>query len=80
MTEPRLTAEQRRALVLLAGGPHGATKARLLAGGFTVDMLTDLVREGLATAQRETMRVGGRQIRVERYRITDAGRDAFGET
>jgi hypothetical protein len=29
-------------------------------------MLTDLVREGLATAQRETMRVGGRQIRVER--------------
>jgi hypothetical protein len=49
-----LNAEQRRALELIAGGPHGATKSRLLAVGFTVDMLTDLVREGLATAQRET--------------------------
>ena len=37
-------------------------------------MLADLVSEGLATTQRETVRVGGRQIRVERYRITDAGR------
>jgi hypothetical protein len=45
----------------------------LLADGFTVDMLAGLVREGLASAQRETMRVGGQQIRVERYCITDAG-------
>ena len=74
-----LSAKQRRALELLAGSPRGCTKARLLADGFTVDMLTDLVREGLATAQRETMRVGGRQIRVERYRITDAGRMAIEE-
>src|SRR5260370_41567476 len=74
-----LSAEQRRALELLAGSARGCTKARLLADGFTVDMLTDLVREGLATAQRETMRVGGRQIRVERYRITDAGRMAIEE-
>ena len=51
--------------------------SRLLADGFTADMLADLVREGLATAQRETMRVGGRQIRVERYRITDDGRKAL---
>jgi hypothetical protein len=72
-----LSAEQRRALELLAGSPRGCTKARLLADGFTVDMLTDLVREGLATAQRETLRVGGRQIRVERYRTTDDGRKAL---
>jgi hypothetical protein len=72
-----LTAEQRQALELLAAGPRGYTKARLLVDGFTVDMLADLVREGLATAQRETMRVGGREIRVERYRITDAGRDVL---
>ncbi len=72
-----LSAEQRRALELLAGSPRGCTKARLLADGFTVDMLTDLVREGLATAQRETMRVGGRQIRVERYRTTDDSRKAL---
>ena len=74
-----LSAEQRRALELLAAGPRGYTKARLLADGFTVDMLAHLVSEGLATAQRETMRVGGRQIRVERYRITDAGRRAIEE-
>jgi DNA-binding PadR family transcriptional regulator len=42
-------------------------------------MLADLVRQGLATAQRETMRVGGRTIRVERYRITDDGRKALTE-
>jgi hypothetical protein len=74
-----LSAEQRRALELLAGGPRGYTKARLFADGFAIDMLADLVREGLATAQRETMRVGGRQIRVERYCITDAGRRAIEE-
>ena len=42
-----------------------------------VDTLADLVREALATAQRETMRVGGRTIRVEHYRVTDAGRKAL---
>src|SRR6266446_7264445 len=73
----RLSAEQRRALEILAGGPRGYTKARLLADGFTVDMLADLGGEGLATAQRETLRVGGRTIRVERYRISDAGRMAI---
>jgi hypothetical protein len=74
---PHLSAEQRQALELLAGGPRGYTKGRLLADGFTVDMLADLVREGLATTQRRTQRVGGRQIRVERYLITDAGRTAI---
>jgi hypothetical protein len=72
-----LSVEQRRALELLAGGPRGYTKARLLADGFTVYMLAGLVREGLATAQRETLRVGGQNIRVERYRISDAGRRAL---
>jgi hypothetical protein len=72
-----LNAEQRQALELIAGRPGGCTKGRLLADGFTVDMLADLVREGLATAQRGTLRAGGRTIRVERYRITDAGRRAI---
>ena len=72
-----LNAEQRQALELIAGRPGGCTKGRLLADGFTVDMLADLVREGFATAQRGTVRAGGRTIRVERYRITDAGRRAI---
>ena len=74
-----LSAEQRQVLDLLAASPRGCTKGRLLADGFDADMLTDLVREGLATAQRETLRVGGRTIRAERYRISDAGRTAIEE-
>ena len=62
---------------LLAGSLRGYTKGRLLADGFTVDMLADLVREGLATTHRGTVRAGGRTISVERYRITDAGRRAI---
>jgi hypothetical protein len=77
---PHLSAEQRQALELLAGGPaNGHTKGRLLADGFSADMLAGLVREGLATARRGSVRVGGRQIGVERYRITDAGRIAIEE-
>jgi hypothetical protein len=38
-----LSAEQRQVLELLAGSPRGCTKGRLLADGFTVDTLADLV-------------------------------------
>jgi hypothetical protein len=72
-----LTAEQRQALELIASLPRGCTKGLLLADGFAADMLADLIREGLATAHRGAVRAGGRQIRVERYRITDAGRKAI---
>jgi hypothetical protein len=57
--KPHLSAEQREALELLASGPRGYTKARLLADGFAADMLADLVREGLATAHRGAVRAGG---------------------
>jgi hypothetical protein len=73
-----LSAEQRQVLELLAGAPtNGCTKGRLLADGFDADMLTDLVSQGFATTRRGTVRVGGRQIGVERYLITDAGRMAI---
>ena len=72
-----LNAEQRRALELLAGGPRGYTKGRLLADDFTVDMLADLVSEGLATTQRETLRVGKRKIQFARMMITVAGKRAL---
>jgi acyl-coenzyme A thioesterase PaaI-like protein len=73
-----LGAEQLRALTMLAdAGFLGCTGATLLAKGFKIDMLADLVREGLATAHAETMRRGGRKIKVARVRITDAGRRAL---
>jgi hypothetical protein len=40
-------------------------------------MLADLVGDGLATARRETMRVGKRKITVARILITDVGRLAI---
>ena len=66
---------QRRALELLAvSGRQGCTEAFLLAHGFTLDLLTDMVRAGLATAQIERARAGGGQTRLH---ITDAGRRAL---
>jgi hypothetical protein len=41
----------------------------MLAHGFRREMLQDLVRE--------TMSAGGATIKVERYRLTEAGRDAL---
>jgi hypothetical protein len=61
-------------LELLAGSARrGCTEAFLLAHGFTVELLADMVRTGLATAQIERARAGGQT----RMYITDAGRRAL---
>jgi hypothetical protein len=72
-----VSREQRRALRLLAGSPLGVTEAIMLAHGFTIEMLTVLVRDGLATATPETVHAGKRPIEVVRVQITDAGRLAL---
>jgi hypothetical protein len=73
----RLTADQRRALQLLASDAHDATEALMLAHGFRREMLAGLVLAGLATVVTETMRAGTATTKVERYRITEDGRDAL---
>jgi hypothetical protein len=65
---------------LLALDPHGATEAFMLAHGFRREMLAGLVLAGLATVVTDTMRAGARTVKVERYRITDDGRDALMES
>ena len=72
-------AEQRRAALemLAAAKLRGCTGATLLAHGFNVDMLANLVHDGLAAAHRETATVDGREIKVACLRITDAGRRAL---
>ena len=45
--------------------------------GFSVDMLLDLLKAGLATTKRERMVAGGRQTDVARVRIREAGRQAL---
>jgi len=69
-----LGAEQRRALTILAAETRGATEATLLrVPGFTFELLTGLVRDGLAAVATETETVGGRTTDVVRVRITVAG-------
>jgi hypothetical protein len=75
-----ISAEQRRALRLLAGSPLGCTEAILLAHGFKTELLALLVRDGLATTQPGTMRAGRRQIKVLWVMITDAGQRALADT
>jgi hypothetical protein len=69
-----LTPKARSALELLAVDRHGLTETLLRTYGFTLRMLAGLIRAGLATAQRQTVKVGGQAIKVIRIRITEAGR------
>jgi hypothetical protein len=69
--------DRRRVLELLAESRYGYTKAILRAHGFSIDMLVELVKAGLATTKRERMVAGGRQTDVVRVRITDTGRQAL---
>jgi len=73
-----LTIEQRRALMILAGARNGVTEALMLANGFQTKMLAGLVLAGHATVVTETVRAGvGPTMKVERYTITDDGRQAL---
>jgi hypothetical protein len=69
--------DRRRALELLASCRDGCTEAIMLAHGFTIEQMVELVRAGLATAQAERVVAGGRTIEVARVRITEAGRRAL---
>jgi hypothetical protein len=76
--QPSLRPEQRQVLEILAAvGLRSCDGPTLLAHGFRIDMVADLVHDGLATARCETMRMGARKIRIARLRITDAGRRAL---
>jgi hypothetical protein len=71
----RVSREQRRALKKLAGTPRGLPEHLLMAHGFSVEVLSGLVRAELATVVIEPLREPrGVTIMVERIRITDAGR------
>jgi hypothetical protein len=50
----------------------------MLAHGFSIDMMVELVNAGLATATAERVVAGGRPIEVARVRITEEGRRALG--
>jgi hypothetical protein len=51
----------------------------MLAHGFSIGQMVELVRAGLATAQAERVVAGGKTVEVARVRITEAGRGALAE-
>ena len=67
-----LNAEQRRALELLASGRHGANEELLVLGRGFSRMLAGLVRAGLAAAEREVVKAGGKTIEVVRGKYPPA--------
>jgi hypothetical protein len=70
-----LSGEQRRALEILAGSPHGCTEETLRAHGFTVRLLARIVHAGFAVANPEIVKAGGRTLSM--LTITDVGRQAL---
>jgi hypothetical protein len=59
---------------------HGCTEGLMVANGFTVELLLDLVQAGLATAHAERMVAGGKVTEVARLGITDEGRRVLATT
>jgi hypothetical protein len=63
----------------LANSRDGCTEAIMLAHGFSIALLVELVRSGFASAQPERVVAGGKTIEIATLRITDAGRRALAE-
>jgi hypothetical protein len=51
----------------------------MLAHGFSIDMMVELVNGGRASVTTERVVAGGKTIEVARVRITDAGRRALSD-
>jgi hypothetical protein len=75
----KLSDEQRRALRILTRSPNGCTEEIMLAYGFKLDFLGDLVFGGLALATPQDTRAGGKPMMVVWMTITAAGRKAIAE-
>jgi hypothetical protein len=74
-----LTDEQRRALALLARSPNGCTEALMMAHGFPLAMLGDLVMGGLALATFQDTRAGRQPMLVVWMTITAEGRKVIAD-
>jgi hypothetical protein len=72
--------DRRRALELLASYRDGCTEAIMIARGFTVPQMVDLVRTGLAAAYIRRVIAGRRTVEVAYVKITEAGRQALTDT
>jgi hypothetical protein len=69
-----LESDRQRALELLAAARDGCTEGVMLAHGFTIRLMAELVHAGLATATTERVVAGTYAGDVTRLKITDSGR------
>jgi hypothetical protein len=73
-----LTAEQRRALIMLAAaGQSGVSRRLLSAHGLNAATIRGLVSRGLAITMQENVRPGDKLVAIGKVWITDAGRVAL---
>jgi hypothetical protein len=63
-----------RVLSLLADNPDGCTVPVMLAHGFSIELLNQLIRAGLVTARTKRLISDERSIEIVHMKITDAGR------
>jgi hypothetical protein len=75
-----LDPDQLRALRILASSTTGCTVTMMMEHGFKLEMLTEVVSNGLARATRGTLPGGRRRIEVTWLTITDLGRQALAGT
>src|SRR5260370_7240770 len=73
-TRHLLKPEGRRALELLAPCRNGSTETMMLAHGFSIDMMVELINSGLATGQTERFVAADYQGERARTRITPPAR------
>jgi hypothetical protein len=69
----KLRDEELRTLRLLAQYPSGCTEPVILAHGFTLDRIANLVFRGFAKREVNNVTIGGRQVKIVRMQITTAG-------
>jgi hypothetical protein len=70
----RLGLDERELLSLLADSAKGRRQSILMAHGFAIGLLRDLVHNGLAAAELRSIRCGPRTIEVTWLTITAEGR------
>ncbi len=75
--KPRLSAEARRALLMLADYEAGCITSLMLMHGFSPKLIAGLIKAKLATTELRPMKAGAQPIRVMQIRITDTGRVAL---
>ena len=74
---PKLHADQRRALNLLANSANGCAESVMLAFGITKDVIAELLIARLAESEIDRRLGGEKGDDLWRVRITDAGRHAL---